>query len=85
MNEIRHDHDAEHEACIRALIDAGADMHIQASNGRTVEHMADIKKLYHGDLHRHVVHKTAKSKAQLKKTEEAEKSSTRDDDMNTEL
>ena len=70
MNEIRHDHDAEHEAVIRALIDAGADMHLRASNGRSVEHMADLKKLYHVDLHRHIVHKTEKSKQQIQAQKE---------------
>jgi ankyrin repeat protein len=62
INEIRHDHDAEHEACIRALIDAGADMHLVAKNGKTVEHIADMKKLYHFDLHKHIVHHKSKTK-----------------------
>jgi ankyrin repeat protein len=82
MNEIRHDHDAEHEACIRALIDAGADMHLVASNGNTVEHIADLKKLYHGDLHRHIVHRKKNSK---KATEGGEAKPPPRDDINTEL
>ncbi len=62
INEIRHDHDAQHEEVIRELIDAGADMHLVASNGWTVEHMADRKKLYHFHLHRHVQHHVDKTR-----------------------
>jgi len=73
MNEIRHDHDAEHEACIRALIDAGADMHAVASNGNMVHHIADLKKLYHFDLHKHVVHHKKKRDDIIQKKEQKEK------------
>ena len=71
INEIRHDHDAEHEACIRALIDAGADMHLTAKNGNTVEHIADLKKLFHFDLHKHIVHHKSKTKPKNSNNDEA--------------
>ena len=70
MNELRHDHDAEHEAVVRLLIQAGANMHLKASNGKTVEHMADGKRLFHHHLNKHVIKKTAHSRARLDKEKE---------------
>ena len=62
INEIRNDHDAKHEECIRELIEAGADPHLIATNGRTAEHMMDMKKLHHKHLHKHVLKHVEKTR-----------------------
>ena len=49
-------------ASVKALIEAGADPHLVATNGRTAEHMMDMKKLHHKHLHKHVLKHVEKTR-----------------------